>query len=104
MSKNSQHETSNDFPKLGINMADLIADVERLITLAEEEKADMGAVNWGDIGVADIEYRYSMIYPHEGPRSVVIVEEASPDCALAQWLNERLDKQVFPKTHIECEW
>jgi hypothetical protein len=92
----------NDFPKIGINTTDLIAEIERLISIAE--KSDMGAVNWGDIGVAEIEYRLSMLTPDEGPYCAVIVEEASPGCRLEGWLNEQLDSQRFPHTTVSCEW
>lgn len=94
----------NEFPSLGIDTADLVAEVERLLKLARESDDDMGAVNWGDLGVADVEYRLSMLYPNNGPCCVVIVEEASRDCRLGQWLNARLDKERFPATWIECEW
>jgi len=64
----------------------------------------MGAVNWGDIGVSDIEYRLSLIYPEYGPQCVVLIEEASPDCGLSAWITRRLDPDRFPNTYIECEW
>lgn len=94
----------NDFPALNINTFDLMAEVGRLLNEAEQDKAAMGAVNWADLGVCEIEYRLSMLNPSVGPHCVVIVDEASPDSKLARWLNQRLDKERFPSTYIECEW
>ncbi len=93
-----------DFPRLGIVTADLVAEVERLLVEARDEMLNLGAVNWGDLGVSDVEYRLSMLHPDAGPYCVVIVEEASSDSSLARWLNNRLDEDRFPNTHIECEW
>lgn len=99
-----EHKTTNDFPRLGIVTADLVAEVNRLLDQAKGEKASLGAVNWGDLGVVDVEYRLSILRPQDGPCCVVTVEEASPEAALARWLNDRLDKVRFPNTYIECEW
>jgi hypothetical protein len=91
--------------KIGVVTQDLIDEVERLLVKARRQrKEDLGAVNWGDLHVADIEYRLSMLRPDDGPICVVTVEEASPDCKLAQWLYDQLDKERFHKTYIECEW
>lgn len=99
---------TNDFPKLGIKTAELRTTVEGLIEkarwAADAKQYDFGAVNWGDLGVADIEYRLSMLAPGDGPTCVVLIEEASPDCGLARWLNERIDQSKFPRTFVECEW
>lgn len=99
-----KYSTGNDFPRLGINAEALRDAVERMLEVAADSKAEMGAVNWGDIGVADIEYRLSMLYPNNGPRCIVTVEEAAPGCALQRWLNECLSDEHFPNTYIECEW
>ena len=93
----------NDFPKLGIKTEDLINHVNGLIEKASKNKQNMGAVNWGDIGVVDVEYRLSMIGEPD-PWAVVIVEEANPACELQAFLNDNLDKAKFPKTYIVCEW
>ena len=95
---------SPPFPRIGITTAEVIAEVNRLLSLAAESKGEMGAVNWGDLGVADVEYRLSMLHHENGPRCVVIVEEASPGCALATWLNERIDQGKFPHVWVVCEW
>jgi len=95
----------NDFPKIGINTEALIEHVNGLIAEAiNDGEQHLGPVNWADLSVADVEYRLSMLDRTDGPYCVVIVEEASPDCGLRAWLNERLDKVKFPRTHIECEW
>lgn len=94
----------NDFPKLGINTQELTDHVEALLKRASDSKADMGAVNWGDLGVTDIQYRLSMLQPEYGPFCVVTVEEASPGCGLSDWLNRELDSKKFPATYVECEW
>ena len=93
----------NDFPKLGIKTKDLIDHVNGLIEKASKNKQSMGAVNWGDIGVVDVEYRLSMIGEPD-PWAVVIVEEANPSCELQAFLNDNLNKKMFPKTYIVCEW
>ena len=97
------HPKTTELPLIGINGSDLLDAVRRLLTEAEAEKSEMGAVNWGDLGVADIEYRLSMMWPGV-PFCYVIVEEASPGCKLQEWLNARLDKTKFPNTYISCEW
>jgi hypothetical protein len=98
----------NDFPKLGIKTDELRSAVQALIAQAFEMRGDksqnFGAVNWGDIGVVDIEYRLSMLSPGDGPHCIVLVEEASPDSGLAGWLTERIDREKFPRTYVECEW
>jgi hypothetical protein len=97
-------EPLNDFPRLGLNTTELKAEVERLLALAADEAETLGAVNWGDLRVTDIEYRLSMLTPNHGPSCIVTVEEASPTSFLCQWLNNRLDPNRFPHTYIECEW
>ena len=98
----------NDFPALGINTQELVDAVDALIDSARQmmhrKEEEFGAVNWGDIGVADVEYRLSMLRPSDGPHCVVLVEEASPACRLESWLSGHLDKDKFPRTHVECEW
>jgi hypothetical protein len=94
----------NDFPRLGINTRELIAWVECMLEKAATQKDDLGAVNWGDLGIADIEYRLSVLHPGFGPACVVRIEEASPNCKLAEWLYDALDKVKFPSTYFECEW
>lgn len=94
----------NNFPRLEINTEALRAAVERMLEVAADTKEEMGAVNWGDLGVADIEYRLSMLHPQNGPYCVVTVEEASPGCKLQGWLNRCLSPEFFPNTYIECEW
>lgn len=99
-------ERGNAFPKIGIKTQDLIDDVEALLKKAirARNKFDFGAVNWGDLSVRDIEYRFSMLHPEDGPFGVVMIEEASPDCKLGQWIYEQLDKEKYSKVYIECEW
>lgn len=99
----TQTTGSNNFPRLGINIEALRTAIERMLEVAADTKDDMGAVNWGDLGVADIEYRLSMLWPTNGPRCVVTVEEAAPGCKLQIWLNECISN-TFPNTYIECEW
>ena len=95
----------NNSTRLDINADDLLAHVEELLAEAAEDTTNfMGAVNWGCLGVVDIEYRLSMLTPNDGPWCVVIVSEASPDCALLDWLNDRLDQERFPFACIVCEW
>jgi len=76
--------TMNNFPQIGINTAELLAEAERLLELARASREDLGAINWGDLGVHDIEYRLSMLSPESVPRC--------------------LDKERFPNTYFECEW
>jgi hypothetical protein len=96
---------ANDFPKLVVNTQELTTEIENLLASAERSKENMGAVNWGDIGVKDIQYRLSMLTPQDGPHCVVIVEEADPGCHLQMWLNNHLQNSSrFPNTYVECEW
>lgn len=97
-------ETTNDFPKLGINTDELLDWVNWMLKKAAQEKEHLGAVNWGDLGVTDIEYRLSMLRPDDDPSCVVRLEEASPDSKLSGWLYGFLDKTKFPNTYFECEW
>lgn len=98
----------NTFPSIGINTQELVSAVEALIAEAYKMETGkvrkFGAVNWGDVGVVDVEYRLSMLNPDTGPLCVVMVEEASPDCILGRWLSEQLDRNKFPRTHVECAW
>ncbi len=95
----------SEFPKLGINAKILALEVEELLVSASQSEEDMGAVNWDDIGVTDIEYRISMLHPEGGPVCVVILEEAAPGCRLQTWLNDQLKGDPrFPSTYVECEW
>jgi hypothetical protein len=92
-------------PRLGIDADDLVAEVERLIAQAIEERPNVGGVNWANLRVVDVEYRISMLDPSAGPSCVVMVEEASPDCRLGAWVGERLDRKRFPGlVVVECEW
>ena len=94
----------NNFPQIGINTSELATEVECLLEAARESKTMMGPVNWGDLGIADIEYRLSMLDANATPRCVVLIEEASPISELASWLNAHLDGTRFPNVWIECEW
>lgn len=97
----------NDFPKMNINTAELMAAIESLLGIAEEMRGvdvDFGAANWGDLGIADIEYRLSMLRPSDGPICMVTIEEAAPECKLAQFLYDNLDKEKFPNVYFECKW
>ena len=63
----SDRTAYNDFPRLNINTEALRTEVERLLAMAGDDAENMGAVNWGDLGVADIEYRLSMLRPQDAP-------------------------------------
>jgi hypothetical protein len=90
--------TGNEFPRLDINTEKLRKEVERLLKVAKKDKASMGAVNWGDLGIA--------IYPPNGdrPYCVVVIKGAAPYCHLQKFLHENLDQAKFPKVYFECEW
>jgi hypothetical protein len=94
----------NDFPRLNINTEELRTEVEMLLAAAAEDKEHMGAVNWGDLGVMDIEYRLSMLRPQDGPHCMVIIEEADPGCRLPMFLYENWDRAKYPGVYFECEW
>lgn len=93
-----------DIVDLSVNVTQLRSHLQELLSIAETMRQDMGAVNWGDIGLVDIEYRRSLMHPEESAQCVVIVAEASPDSKLVSWLNEHLDKDRYPNISIECEW
>ena len=67
----------NNFPAIGINPSELLRAVETLLREAAESDEKFGAVNWGDLGVVDVEYRLSMLDIHATPYFVVMIEEAS---------------------------
>ena len=94
---------SNDFPKLDINTQELIDEIERLLKEASKTKSYFGAVNWGDLGVSDVEYRMSMLGSF-GPYCVVVIDEASPECKLSNWIMEHLDRERFKHVYVECKW
>jgi hypothetical protein len=84
-----------------MNFEQLKADVEALLEKAAETKKDFGVVNWGDLGVRDIERRQSVF---DGPACIVVlIEEASLDCNLPDFLYENL-KDKYPNVYFECEW
>ncbi len=96
---------NNNFPKIGIDTEALVQSVEALICEAYKIRDEsFGAVNWGDIGVVDVEYRLSMLRSDAVPSCWVLIEEASPDCRLADWLMKRIDAEKFPYTYVECAW
>jgi hypothetical protein len=95
--------SENDSTKLGITTQDLVDEIERILKDAASSKDDFGAVNWGDIGVASVEYRIP-IWPFGDPYCCVLIGEASPECGLPSWIDERLDKSRFKNVYIECEW
>lgn len=81
----------------------LVADVEQLLQKAEENKAKLGAVNWGDLHVVDVEQRQSLLYPNDKPTIYVMIEEASPASNLAWWLHAQLCVR-WPNVFVECDW
>jgi hypothetical protein len=95
----------NTFPIIGINTGSLLRKVEKAIEEARiKDGSKEWGVNWGDIGVADIEYRLSMLDSSEpSPYCVVVLEEASPHSELARHVYEII-KEEFPNTYVECEW
>lgn len=100
----SEQQTMAPLPLLSIDTQALIAEVERLLQIARGMASSFGAVNWGDLGVADVEYRLSVMHPSDGPSCVVLIEEAAPECGLPSWLHDRLDHERFPGVRFECEW
>lgn len=98
---------ANDFPRLNINTRELLDHVLENIEIARSRMhlgEDFGAVNWGDIGVSDIQYRLFVLDKDAQPFCIITVEEASPDCELGSWLNGVLDHARFPNCYVECEW
>jgi hypothetical protein len=88
---------------MSVNFGELVAAVEAELTSEAIKHAKLGAVNWGDLRVVEIEERRE-VYPALGSvRLVVLIEEASPSCTLAQWLHERL-KYRFPNIEYQCAW
>lgn len=98
--------SGNDFPKLDIKTVELIDAVEALIEQARKEvQYHMHwGVNWGDIGVVDVEYRKSMLDKNSQPYCIVCVEEAASGGEFAAWLNKNLNTEKFSRTYIICEW
>ena len=92
-----------DFPRMGIVTEELIEHVEELLDKVRAEVHNFGAVNWGHLGIVDIEYRLSMRTGAK-PECVVTIEEADPGARLAYWLTQQIDKERFPNTRIETDW
>lgn len=61
-----------------IDTAALIAEVEQLLVLAARHRESMGAVNWADLKVLDVQRRQSIIYD-DTAFICVIVEEVLAD-------------------------
>jgi hypothetical protein len=76
---------------------DALADV---IQQGREDKIDLGAVNYGDIRVSDVQQVRS-----EDGRVFwrIIVEECSPDCNIPKYMFPRLP-EILRNTEITCEW
>jgi len=90
--------------KMGINTQALIEAAENAVEKARMECPDeMGPVNWGDIGVGDIEVYRSVLYPEDGPRCRLILEEAAASSKLALFVHDEI-KGDFPNVEVECDW
>lgn len=88
-----------------INASDLVKEIESLLDMATNYKTEFQDVNWGDLGIRDITYQLSMIYPQDGPYYTVKIEEVSPDSNFRQWIQDKLDETGrFPHTFIELDW
>ena len=93
-----------NLPEPSISIAALVGAVEDLLVEARKVSDDFRAVNWGDLGVCNVEYIIPLLRDYEHPGYVVTIEEAGPDCGLSAWIGERLDPKKFPHVYIECEW
>ena len=79
-------------PPLEIDTKALIEAAERHMASRKDDDQDFGAVNWGDLGVVDVEYRVSMLRPDPGRNASCMIEEASPDCKLGALCSRRPDR------------
>jgi hypothetical protein len=72
---------------------------DALAAIPKENWGELGAVNWGDIGVTEVRF---WVNDQGGMGYTVTLEEASPGCALgpAVW-----DEMGSPEdVEIVCEW
>lgn len=77
----------SDFPKIGINTAELLEACNALILKARnEEDVSRWGVNWADIGVSSVEYRKEILLAGSKPYCAVIIEEAAPESELAAYV------------------
>lgn len=67
------------------------------------DRRELGAINWGDLGVIEISHCQQYEYGTSTWR--VLIEEASPDCALRELVYVAL-KQAFPDKEFDVatEW
>jgi len=65
---------------------------------AEEHKAAMGAVNWGDLSVRAV-LKTEDETGHVG--WLVIIEEASPGCGLCLFVQNRI---TVPNVEVQTSW
>jgi hypothetical protein len=83
-------------------------EVNRLLAVADAmpdaDRYNLGAINWADLGVVDIEVRSSLQHPESWPIIVVMIEEASPDCRLPRWLADNIDREKYAGVQFECAW
>jgi hypothetical protein len=89
-----------------IDIVQLVHEVEAILEGEEIKSANLGAINWGDLGVVDVEIRNSVWSPVMSgitDRVVVMIEEASPECNLPLYLHNRL-REKFPGVEYECKW
>jgi hypothetical protein len=82
---------------------DIAKAADKIIeAIPHDERAKLGAVNWGDIGVMDVVQCKGM----DGDEWLeVYIEEASPDAMLGSYVQKRL-VEAFPGPTIavRCEW
>lgn len=83
---------------------ELVREIRRLLIEAASAVEPMGAVNWGDLNVTDVELRRSLFRPEEPQQIVVLIEEADAGCHLANWIMERLSTTMFASVIVECDW
>lgn len=100
------HASATAAPPLWFDVAELVARVRGLLdeAAAAKNRKAFGPVNWAGLKVADIEVRTSVLHPDYGTWAICTVEEAEPNGALAEWLNDRVDDERFPRVYVECEW
>ena len=77
---------------------------EMIESMPITDRKNMGAVNWGDIGVRSIS-EVKEVWPiHEEPVLEVLVEEADPSCGLGNYLSERLFAEYGVMVFVRTEW
>lgn len=87
--------------KLWKNLGLIRAAANAILQGANKNARDYGAVNWADLHVVESGIKISddaEIFPY------LVIEEASPDCALGGYVAQELLEYGWGKVEVATEW